>query len=86
MATRQDYQIAADVCRFGNIVNDLLDAASYTARNINPDNVVSRISKNMVLLLICIVLFSNFTFSLTLLSSNCLFNSGCLFNLSIFAF
>lgn len=37
MATRQDYQIAVDVCRFSNIVNDILDFCSYRARNIDPD-------------------------------------------------
>ena len=38
MATRQDYQIAIDVCRFANIVNDLLDVCAYVARNIDPNN------------------------------------------------
>ncbi len=37
MATRQDYQIAVDVCRFANIVNDMLDCCSYIARNIDPN-------------------------------------------------
>ena len=37
MATRQDEMIARDVCRFANVVNDLLDCCSYLARNINPD-------------------------------------------------
>ena len=37
MATRQDEMIAEDVCRFANIVNDLLDCASYIARNIDPN-------------------------------------------------
>ncbi len=37
MATRQDEMIAVDVCRFANIVNDILDCCSYIIRNIDPD-------------------------------------------------
>ena len=38
MATRQDFQIASDICRFANIINDLLDYCAYSLRLINPDN------------------------------------------------
>lgn len=35
MATRQDYQISTDVCRFANIINDLLDVCAYTLHNLD---------------------------------------------------
>lgn len=37
MATRNDVQIAQDLIRFVNIMNDLLDRASYILREINPE-------------------------------------------------
>lgn len=37
MATRQDFQIAQDVIRFVNIVNDLIDIASFMMRELDPD-------------------------------------------------
>ena len=36
MATRQQIQIAQDLVRFVNIMNDLLDCASWVLREINP--------------------------------------------------
>jgi hypothetical protein len=36
MATRNDIQIAQDLIRFVNIMNDLLDCASYILREIDP--------------------------------------------------
>lgn len=35
MATRQEIQIAQDLIRFVNIVNDLMDVAAYTLQNID---------------------------------------------------
>ncbi len=37
MATRQDFQIAQDVIRFINIVNDLMDVASFMMRELDQD-------------------------------------------------
>ena len=36
MATRQQIQIAQDIVRFVNIMNDLMDCASYILRDIDP--------------------------------------------------
>ena len=37
MATRQDFQIAQDIIRFVNIVNDLLDVTSFMMRELDAD-------------------------------------------------
>ncbi|UCE05510.1 MAG: hypothetical protein JSW07_18160 [bacterium] len=36
MATRQEIQIAQDLIRFVNVMNDLLDSAAYILREIDP--------------------------------------------------
>jgi len=35
MTTRQDYQISIEVCKFANIINDLLDACAYNLHNLD---------------------------------------------------
>jgi len=37
MSTRNDLQIAQDLIRFINIMNDLIDNASYVLRDLNPE-------------------------------------------------
>jgi len=37
MATRQDFQIAQDIIRFVNIVNDLIDVTSFMLRELDPN-------------------------------------------------
>jgi len=37
MSTRQGIQVALDLVRFGNIMNDLIDVASYYAHEIDPE-------------------------------------------------
>lgn len=46
MATRNDYQIALDVIKTINIINDLVDYASYILRDIDPSTGGAYLNRN----------------------------------------
>lgn len=46
MATRQDIQVAQDLVRFVNVMNDLFDCASYLLQDIDPQTGVKYQTRN----------------------------------------